>query len=165
MMKKLTNQLTLFSIFFALTFGLQSCKTSMKGKQNNYQDTVEQINEKFQNAYGTQNDKAIKKLYTDDASLVTPYSTVQGSEAIRAYLEKDFSNHQSNTRMKITTESIESKTNDTLLVKGRYHITGNKIKPNVPFELEGPYTHICVQENGEWKISKTDYTADLNIND
>jgi hypothetical protein len=67
--------------------------------------------------------------------------------------------------MKITIESIEDGTDETLIVKGRFHITGNKIKPNLSFELEGPYTHTCVKENGEWKISKTDYTADLNIND
>jgi hypothetical protein len=40
----------------------------MKAKQNDYQNTVEQINEMFQNALGTQNDKAIKKLDTDDAN-------------------------------------------------------------------------------------------------
>ena len=161
-MKKLTNQLTLFSLFFALAFGIQSCNTSRKG---NYQDAIKQINEKFQDAYKTKDDKAIKKLYTDDATLVTPYGTVHGSEAIRASLEEDFSNHDSSTRMKITIESIEDETNETLIVKGRFHITGNKIKPNLPFELEGPYTQTFVKENGEWKITKTDYKADLNIND
>lgn len=38
----------------------------MKAKQNDYQKAVEQINKMFQNAFGTQNDKTIKKLYTDD---------------------------------------------------------------------------------------------------
>lgn len=106
----------------------------------------------------------IKKLYTDDTTLVTPYGTAEGSEAIRASLEENFRNHSS-TRMKITIESIDDKIVKTLIVKGRFHIISNKIKPNLPFELEGPYTQTFVNENGEWKILNTDYTADLNIND
>jgi uncharacterized protein (TIGR02246 family) len=157
-MKSKTNQLKVLTLLFALTFGIQSCNS-------NYQDAIEQINKKFQNAYETKNDKVIKALYTDDATLVTPYGTVQGSEAIRISLKEDFSNHDSSTQMKITIESIETKTDETLIVKGRFHITGNKLNPNLPFELEGPYTHTCVNDNGKWKISKTDYTADLNIND
>jgi ketosteroid isomerase-like protein len=55
-----------------LTFGIQSCKTTRKENQYNYRNAIEQINKKFQDAYKNKNDKAIKALYTDGATMVMP---------------------------------------------------------------------------------------------
>ncbi len=165
-MKTQFNQLTIFTLLFSLTFGIQSCNTTQKGKQDNVQDVIRKINEQYQDAYNTKNEVAIKALYTKEATRVSPNGHIDnGNEEIRAAFERVFSRNDSTTRIKITIESINNQPDGVRIVKGRYDVKGNKIESNLPFELEGPYINTFVKENGEWKISKTEYTADLNIND
>lgn len=151
-MKILIKQTSLFAFLLSLTFAIQSCNSSQKRNELSDREAIAQINKKFEEAYKSKNGKAIQALYADNGSLIAPYGTYEGSNAVRASFERDFSTHESISKMELTIESIEAKSDTILIVRGRFHIIGTKIEPNLPFELEGPYTHKCIKENGEWKI-------------
>ena len=105
------------------------------------------LTKKYEGAYNRKDDKAIKALYKVDATMISPGGhIVNGSEAIRAALERDFSSNDSTTKIVITIESEQIGADNTIIVKGRLHVKGNKIKSGLPFELEGPNTNFLVGE-------------------
>ncbi|MGA8263779.1 MAG: nuclear transport factor 2 family protein [Ignavibacteriaceae bacterium] len=151
-MKK-TIRLSLFIIFSLMVFG------GTLIAQNHHKEMLK-LTKKYEDAYNRKDDKAIKALYKMDATMIGPGGHISnGSEDIRAALKRDFSANDSTTKIVITIESEKIAADNTIIVKG------NKIKSGLPFEFEGPYTNFFVKEKGKWKIFKTSYTADLNIND
>lgn len=157
-MKK-TIQLSLFIVFSLMVSGGPLLA------QKHHKEML-RLTKKFEDAYNRKDDKAIKAMYKVDATMISPGGhIVNGSEDIRAALKRDFSANDSTTKIVITVVSEKIGADKTIIVKGRLHVKGNKIKSGLPFELEGPYTNVLVKEKGKWKIFKTSYTADLNIND
>ena len=132
--------------------------------QKNHNEML--LTKKYEDAYNRKDDKAIKELYKADATMISPdWYIVNGSQDISIALKRDFNAKDSTTRIVISIDSENVSTDNTIIVKGRLHVKGNKIKSGLPFEFEGPCTNFFMEENGKWKIFKTCYTADLNIND
>ena len=139
-MKILIKQISLFAFLLSLTLAIQSCNSSQKKNELSDREAIAQINKKFEEAYKSKNGKDIQALYTDNGSLIAPYGTYEGKNAVRGSFERDFSTHKSISKVELTIESIEEKSDTTLTARGRFHIIGIKIESNLPFELEGPYT-------------------------
>ncbi len=163
-MKSFKRQPSVLTLLLMLALTIQSCNNSEKKDKLSDQDDIARINSNFEEAYKRKDGEAIQALYTESGTLIAPYGTYEGNKEVKASFERDFSTHQSISKADLGIESIEYES-DTLIVKGRFHILGVKVENGLPFELEGPYTHKCIKENGEWKISITSFTADLNIND
>lgn len=163
-MKSFKRQVSVLTLLLTIAITIQSCNNSEKKNKISDQDAIAKINSKFEEAYKRKDGEAIQALYTQSGSLIAPYGTYEGNKEVKASFERDFSTHQSISKTDLGIDSIAYES-DTLIVKGRFHIIGVKVENGLPFELEGPYTHKCIKENGEWRFLITSFTADVNIND
>lgn len=110
---------------------------------------------KYEQAYNKKDDKALKAMYTKDATRTDTEGTVlSGSEAIRAALAAAFAETDATAKLIITQGKTETAADGTVTSTGTYIATG-KSKTGEAFEYKGTYTNTVVKEDGQWKISKS----------
>ena len=111
------------------------------------------LTKKYEQAYNKKDDKALKAMYTKDATKTNPDGTVlTGSEAIRASLVQEFEAVDSET-LAVTYDSSTTVADGTITSTGSYRATG-KAKTGEAFDVKGTYTNTLVKEKGQWKILK-----------
>jgi len=112
---------------------------------------------KFQHAYNSKDDKALKMLYTDDAVRVTADGTTStGCEAIVAQFRDYF--NENKVTLALKQDKVETTGDGATTATGTYHITGTS-KTGEKIDRSGRYTNTVVKVNGHWKIAKTVLTA------
>lgn len=108
---------------------------------------------KFESAYNKKDDKALKALYTDDATQTSSDGRVTaGSEAIVG----EFRDFFTENKVSIVLEhgGAQTQADGTATTNGKYHITGTG-KSGDQIDFRGTYTNTAVKVNGLWKISKS----------
>jgi len=112
---------------------------------------------KFQAAYNSKDDKALKTMYTDDATRTAADGTVSnGSEAIVAQFKDYFTENKVTLDLKQT--NVEVQADGSATATGTFHVTGTS-KTGEKIDRKGGYTNTVVKTNGHWKIAKTVLTA------
>jgi uncharacterized protein (TIGR02246 family) len=110
---------------------------------------------KFEQIYNKKDDKALKEMYTKDATRTnTDGTVVTGNEAIGALFAELFKGKISLVLVQdkvVTADGITTAT-------GNYHVTGTSAKGE-KIDRKGIYTNTVVKENGDWKISKSVLSA------
>jgi len=110
---------------------------------------------KYEAAYNKKDDKALKDMYTKDATRTDTEGTVlSGSEAIRAALAAAFAETDASAKLIIMQDKTETAADGAVTSTGTYVATG-KTKAGEAFELKGSYTNTVVKEGGQWKIAKS----------
>ncbi len=107
---------------------------------------------KFQEAYNKKDDKALKEMYTKDATRTTTDGKVQnGYEEIRAWFADYLKNNKVMLALKL--EKVSEKDGVTVIT-GIFHVTGTSAKGE-KIDTKGGFTNTVVKEGGHWKISKS----------
>ncbi|MEO5999671.1 MAG: nuclear transport factor 2 family protein [Chitinophagaceae bacterium] len=111
---------------------------------------------KFQDAYNKKDDKALKMMYTVDATRTSADgSVITGNEAISAEFATFFENPAS---IEIKQEKVATQADGSAIATGTYHVTGTS-QSGEKFDLKGNYANTVVKSKGQWKISKSVLTA------
>jgi uncharacterized protein (TIGR02246 family) len=111
---------------------------------------------KFQEAYNKKDDKALKEMYTTDATRTMTDGKIQnGNEEIRTAFA-DFLKENTAT-IEIKLDKVVEKDGTTTMT-GIYHVTGTTAKGE-KLDRSGAFTNTVVKEKGGWKISKSVLTA------
>jgi len=112
---------------------------------------------KFQAAYNSKDDKALKMMYTDDATRTAADGTISnGSEAIVAQFRDYFTENKVMLDLKQT--KVETQTDGSAIATGTFQVTGTS-KTGEKIDRKGGYTNTVVKANGHWKIAKSVLTA------
>jgi uncharacterized protein (TIGR02246 family) len=112
---------------------------------------------KFQAAYNSKDDKALKTMYTDDATRTAADGTINnGSEAIVAQFRDYFTENKVTLDLKQT--KVDMQTDGSATATGTFHVTGTS-KTGEKIDRKGGYTNTVVKANGHWKIAKSVLTS------
>jgi uncharacterized protein (TIGR02246 family) len=148
-MKKMTRYTLLSALFVAAAF-INPLKAQDAKKE------LTTFVKNFQDAYNKKDDKALKEMYTKDATRTMTDGKVQnGNEEIRISFA-DFLKENTVT-IKIKLDKVVEKDGITTMM-GTYHVTGTSSKGE-KVDRNGAFTNTVVKENGKWKISKSVLTA------
>lgn len=108
---------------------------------------------KFQAAYNSKDDKALKMMYTDDAVRVAADgTTLTGSDAIIAEFAKSFADIK--PTIEITQDKVETQADGSAVSTGTYHVKGTSAAGEA-IDFKGSYTNTVVKVKGHWKIKKS----------
>ena len=111
---------------------------------------------KFEAAYNKKDDKALKEMYTKDATRTnTDGKIANGNEAIREVFAELF---KDNIKVELKLDKVETATDGGTTISGTYHVTGTSVKGE-KIDKQGAYNNNVVKENSHWKISKSVLTA------
>ncbi len=112
---------------------------------------------KFEEAYNKKNDKALKGMYTKDATRTMVDGKVQnGNEEIRVAFADYLKNNKVTIEIKLDAVTTDKDGNTT--TTGSFHVTGTTEKGE-KIDRIGIYTNTVVKEGENWKISKSVITA------
>ena len=107
---------------------------------------------KFETAYNKKDDKALKEMYTKDASRTTmDGKTANGNEAIAAWFADYLKNNTVTVALKM--DQVTEK-DGTTVITGTFHVTGSSAKAE-KIDKTGGFTNTMIKEKGQWKISKS----------
>jgi uncharacterized protein (TIGR02246 family) len=110
---------------------------------------------KFETAYNKKDDKALKEMYTKDATRTnTDGKVLTGNEAIRAMFAEQF---KDNISLVLKLDKVTEADGNTSIT-GSYHVTGTSAKGE-KIDRNGTFNNNVVKEKGQWKISKSVLTA------
>ena len=110
----------------------------------------------FQEAYNKKDDKALKEMYSKDATrTMTDGKLLTGNEEIRVSFVEYFK--ENIVTIKIKLDKVTEK-DGTTVITGTYHVTGTTVKGE-KVDRAGSFNNTVVKENGEWKTSKSILTA------
>jgi ketosteroid isomerase-like protein len=108
---------------------------------------------KFEASYNKQDDKALKALYTENATRTDPDgSVINGSEGIRQQFVDSWANAK--LILSIKHDKAEKQADGSIISTGTYHVDGRATSGD-PISVDGAFTNTLVKENGKWKISKS----------
>jgi ketosteroid isomerase-like protein len=122
-------------------------------KAQNASKELLKLASKYEAAYNSKDDKAIKMMYTEDALRIAPDgTTLTGNEAIRA----DFVKSTTGTQLKVEIKQDKTETNNdgSVTVTGTYHVTGT-LASGESLDIKGSFTNNVVKLGGHWKIKKS----------
>jgi uncharacterized protein (TIGR02246 family) len=112
---------------------------------------------KFQAAYNSKDDKALKMMYTADAVRVaTDGTTLNGNDAISADFAKTFADNT--VTIEIKQDKATSQADGSAIATGTYHVTGTS-KAGEKIDIKGAFTNTNVKVKGHWKVAKSVLTA------
>lgn len=118
---------------------------------------LEGFTKKFEAAYNKQDVKALKDMYTADASRVaTDGTTITGNDNIVAEFSKNFADTK--VTIQIKPETATKETDGTVTATGTYHVSGTT-NAGEKIERDGKYTNSMTNDKGAWKISKSVLTT------
>ncbi|MES1223511.1 MAG: nuclear transport factor 2 family protein [Bacteroidota bacterium] len=121
-------------------------------KAQDVKKELDGFTKKYQDAYNKKDDKAIKMMYTADATRTDANGTVTtGNENIRVLTVTSWAT--SKPVLTITPEKADKQTDGTVIASGKYHVGGTK-EGGEKLDINGTYTNTLVKEGGKWKISK-----------
>lgn len=125
--------------------------------QNINNDEMQNLVSKYEAAYNKKDDKAIGALFTKDAVRTNPDgSTINGADAIAAFYADRFK--ESDATLHIMPGNNTSNADGTVTGTGSFSLSG-KTTSGEAIDIKGSYTNTLVQQDGEWKISKSVLTA------
>jgi uncharacterized protein (TIGR02246 family) len=112
---------------------------------------------KFQAAYNSKDEKALKTMYTDDAVRTAPNGTsLTGSDVIAAQFKDYFTENKVSLDLKQT--NVETQADGSATAAGTYHVTGTS-KTGEKIDRNGAYTNTLLKLKGHWKIAKSVVTG------
>ena len=112
------------------------------------------LTEKYEQSYNKKKDKALKAMYTENATRINTDGTVYtGSETIRAAIAESF-HEMPSQKVTIRHDKSETAADGTVTATGSYVVKGRS-KAGEAIDLKGTYTNTVIKEKGQWKISKS----------
>ncbi len=125
--------------------------------QNINNDDMQNLVSKYEAAYNNKDDKAIGALFTKDALRTNPDgTTLNGADAIAAFYADRFK--ESDATLHIMPGNMTTNADGTVTSTGTFSLSG-KTKSGQAIDMKGGYTNTLVQQDGQWKISKSVITA------
>ena len=121
----------------------------------NAQDVKKELDgftKKFEDAYNKKDDKALKAMFTADATRTEANGTVTtGFDNIVAAMATAWADGK--PMLQIKHEKSEKQADGSVISSGTYHVSGTT-GSGEKLDINGSYNNTIVQEKGHWKIAK-----------
>lgn len=121
--------------------------------QNFTNDDMQRLVSKYEAAYNKKDDKAIGAMFTKDAVRTNPDgTTLTGPVAIAAFYADRFK--ESDATLHIMPGNMTTNADGTVTSTDSFSLSG-KTKSGEAIDMKGGYTNTLLQQDGQWKISKS----------
>ena len=147
-------------LHFLAAFLFAACITdTLQGQSATDESAMRAFARDFMAAYNRQDIAALQAMFTTDA--VTTSNGAQGIEQIGKAFEDRFTREDVTLLVHLIGVTW-SDAEHALVVTGTYERFGITFVYDIPFHSKAAYRNIMVQENGQWKIAKSEVTSVVN---
>ena len=128
---------------------------NLQAQTVNDENDMQDFARKFMNAYNQQDDKAIRKMYLDDAVRIDAQGReIKGADNIAAYFADQFV--KNNATLLLKQGGLHwSDREHAWVAGGTYEVYGKTHVYDIPTHITGSYANAMIKKDGHWKIAKS----------